>query len=136
MQNHSAIVIKDKGNRILFIRRALTKKTLPGAWSFPSGTVEDNEDINSTTIREAKEELGVDVVVKKMFAVHDLPEFSVRLNFVLCEIKKGETLIIDKNEIDKFEWMKFADFFDRFSDNEIGHGLVWLRKNPKIWQLL
>ncbi len=136
MQNHAAIVIKNKNNEILFIRRALSKKSLPGAWSFPSGTVENNEDINSTTIREVKEELGVDVVIKKIFAVHDLPEFSVRLNFVLCEINSGELSIIDKNEIDKFEWIKFPDFFDRFSDDEIGHGLIWLRKNPKIWQSL
>ena len=36
--------------------------------------------------------------------------------------------------MDEIEWMKFNDFFDRFDDDNIGHGLIWLRKNPHIWE--
>ena len=133
MKNHAAIVIRNENNEILFIKRSIKKKTLPGAWSFPSGTVEGKENIYDTTKREANEELGVDVEPEGILATNDLPEFSVRLFFVLCCIKKGKIVIKEPEEIDKFEWMKFSDFFNRFSDNEIGHGLIWLRKNPHIW---
>lgn len=133
MEEHAAIVIKNKKNEILFIKRSMKKKTLPGAWSFPSGTTKGSEDINETVTREASEELGIDVEPKNILATIDLPEFSVRLIFVLCSIKSGKPKIKEPEEIDKFEWMKFSDFFNRFSDNEIGHGLIWLRKNPKIW---
>lgn len=134
MKEHAAIVIKDKDNKILFIKRSMNKKTLPGAWSFPSGTVEEGEHIHNTTIREAMEELGIDVEVEDTLAVRELPEFSVCLIFVLCNIKSGEPIIRQSNEIDKIEWMKFSDFFDKFSDEEIGHGLIWLRQNPHIWK--
>jgi len=30
--------------------------------------------------------------------------------------------------------MKFEEFFNKFSDAEIGHGLIWLRKNPEVWK--
>lgn len=133
MKNHAAIVIRNENNEILFIKRSIKKKTLPGAWSFPSGTVERKENIYDTIKREANEELGVDVEPEKILATKDLPEFSVCLFFVLCCIKKGKLVIKEPEEIDKFEWMKFSDFFNRFSDNEIGHGLIWLRKNPHIW---
>ncbi|MEK6951706.1 MAG: NUDIX hydrolase [Nanoarchaeota archaeon] len=133
MKTHVALVIKNKNNDILFIKRSMKKKTLPGAWSFPSGTVEDNEDIYKTAIREAKEELNIKIKTSKIITTYDLPEFSVHLAFILCEIEKGNPVIKEPDEIDKIEWMKFEEFFKRFSDSEIGHGLIWLRKNPEIW---
>lgn len=132
MEKHIAIVIKDEDNKILFIQRSLKKKTLPGIWAFPSGTCEDNENAFDTAIREANEELGVEVIPKSIFAETNLSEFSVHLIFILCCIKQGEPKIMEPNEIDKINWMPLQDFFDRFSDNEIGHGLIWIRKNPEI----
>jgi len=29
--------------------------------------------------------------------------------------------------------MSMEDFFEKFSDDNIGHGLIWLRKNPDVW---
>jgi len=134
MKKHIAIVIRNEINEILFIKRSMNKKTLPGAWSFPSGTVEDGEDINDTTIRESMEELGVEVEIEDTLAIKDLPEFSVKLIFILCKIKNGEPIIKEPEEIDKIEWMTFHDFFNSFDDTNIGHGLIWLRQNPKIWE--
>jgi len=132
MKKHVAIIIGDK-NKILFIKRSMKKKTLPGAWSFPSGTIEDDETSYDTLIREGKEELGIILKPEKILAEKELPEFSVYLVFVLCRIEKGKPAIKEPDEIDCFEWMSFSDFFNKFSDNEIGHGLIWLRKNPEIW---
>lgn len=134
MKEHAVIVIKNEDNDILFVKRSMNKSTLPGAWSFPSGTVEANEPAHETIVREAREEFGVEVEVEENIATLDLPEFSVRLIFVLCKIKSGEPSICAPDEIDEIEWMKFKDFFDKFDDNNIGHGLVWLRKNPHIWE--
>ena len=134
MKTHVALVIKNKNSEILFIKRSIKKKTLPGAWSFPSGTVENNEEIYETALREAKEELNVKIKANKIMANCNLPEFSVHLAFILCEIEEGNLSINEPDEIDKIKWMKFDDFFKKFSDSEIGHGLIWLRKNPEIWQ--
>jgi len=133
MKDHAAIMICDDDGRILFIQRSMKKKTLPGAWSFPSGTVEEGEDVLSTAIRESMEELGVDVSADKILSVLDLPEFSARLHFVLCSIKDGVPSIEEPDEIDVIDWMRMDDFFERFSDDEIGHGLIWLRGNPDVW---
>ncbi|MBI2499678.1 NUDIX hydrolase [Candidatus Woesearchaeota archaeon] len=104
MKTHVALVIKNKNNEILFIKRSMKKKTLPGAWSFPSGTVENNEEIHKTAIREAKEELNVKIKTKKIMANCNLPEFSVHLAFILCEIEEGNPSINEPNEIDKLEF--------------------------------
>jgi 8-oxo-dGTP pyrophosphatase MutT (NUDIX family) len=133
MKDHAAIMIRDNDGRILFIQRSMKKSTLPGAWSFPSGTVEEGEDVLLTAVRESMEELGIDVSPERVLSTLDLPEFSARLHFVLCLIGEGEPSITEPDEIDAIEWMSMADFFEKFSDDEIGHGLIWLRKNPDIW---
>jgi mutator protein MutT len=133
MKEHAALVLKNE-EKILFIKRSMKKKTLPGIWAFPSGTVEEGEDVYNTIKREAEEELGVEVDCEKVLAETELPEFSVKLVFILCSVKSGEIKINEPDEIDKFEWMGFSDFFNKFSDNQIGHGLIWLRKNPHFWE--
>lgn len=133
MKQHAALVLRNE-DKVLFVKRSMKKKTLPGMWAFPSGTVEKGEEVYDTIRREALEELNVEVNTEKILAETSLPELSVNLIFVLCSIKSGKLTIKEPDEIDRFEWMKFPEFFERFSDNEIGHGLIWLRKNPEIWK--
>ena len=114
----------------------MKKSTLPGAWSFLSGTVEDGEDVLFTAARECVEELGVDILADRVLTTLELPEFSARLYFVLCSIKNGVPSIEEPDEIDVIDWMSMENFFERFSDDEIGHGLIWLRKNSDVWREL
>lgn len=132
LTEHVGIIIKNKNNEILFIKRSLKKKILPGAWSFPSGTREENESINETAIREAKEELGIDIEVEKLLTTFNLTELSVRLHLLVCKIKNDSPEILAKDEIDSFKFIKISDFFKRFNDNEIGHGLIRLRKEKEL----
>ena len=132
MKKHAVFIIKNSDNKILFVQRAFTKKTLPGAWAFPSGKVEEGEDVNEAIVREGLEELGVILNPIKSLVTKELEEFSALLDFVLCDIKEGVPFIKEPDEIEKIEWMALDDFFKRFSDDEIGHGLVWLRKNRHL----
>lgn len=135
MKNHVAIILKDK-NKILFIQRSETKKILPNIWAFPSGTVEDKETIELTAVREAKEELGLKVMVEKILTIAELPEFDTRLHFVICTIKFGQPIIQEPNEIKTLRWLTFQEFFDEYRDDQIGHGLIYLRKHPEIWKTI
>jgi len=133
--NHAVLVLEEKG-KILFVKRSMKKKTLPGAWAFPSGTMKERETSFQTIIREAKEELDIEVNPLRIIIETELPEFSVKLSFILCNIKKGIPIINEPDEIEELAYMTFNEFFNKFSDNEIGHGLAWLRKNPDIWRSL
>ncbi|MFH1683236.1 MAG: NUDIX domain-containing protein, partial [Candidatus Woesearchaeota archaeon] len=109
MKDHAAILIQT-ADRFLFIKRSAQKKTLPNIWSFPSGTNENGEDIYQTAVREAYEELGVSVKAEDILATKELPEFGVRLHFVLCSVSSGEPTIQDANEIQEMEWLSFNEF--------------------------
>ncbi len=133
MKDHVALLLK-KDNMFLFIKRSKNKKTLPGIWAFPSGTVEIGENIYETAKREADEELGIKIDVHKVLTVKELNEFNVRLHFLICEIISGFPFIKDRNEIEEISWMTFSQFFNKYNYEQIGHGLIFLRENPNIWQ--
>lgn len=133
MKEHVAIVIKNPEGKILFIQRSSKKKTLPDCWSFPSGTVEDEESYFQTAVRESEEELGIKVIPIKNITTAELPEFGVKLIFVLCKIKKGNPIIMQPEENQDFAFETLDNFFANFSDDKIGHGLIWIRKNRDLF---
>ena len=80
-----------KANRILLV------KEKNGTWSLPGGWVDVNQTIKSNTIKEVKEEAGLDVEATRIIAVqdrnlHNLPPYAYNVCkvFVLCEAKGGD----------------------------------------------
>ncbi len=130
MKNHAALILHDH-DKILFVKRSATKKILPNIWAVPSGTMEEEETSEQTALREAKEELKCDITVEKILAVVELPEFDSRLHFILCK-SSNDIHYFDTNEIQEIQWLTFEEFFNIFTDEQIGHGLQYLRKHPEI----
>ena len=68
-----------------------------GLWSLPGGWVDVLESIESNTIKEVKEESGLDVIAKRVIAIQDrnkhnkpLYPYGVCKVFVECEVTGGE----------------------------------------------
>jgi len=133
MKNHTVIILHN-GDEVLFVQRSATKKSLPNIWAFPSGTIEKGEDVKATLVREAQEELGINIDIEKELGMVELPELEARLYFFLCKSDFLRDIICDPREIQKMRWLTFKKFFSEYSDNQIGHGLIYLRKHPEIWQ--
>ncbi len=134
MKDHAVLLIQNGEGNFLFVRRSKYKKTLPNIWAFHSGTQEVGETIYETAVREAYEELGVAVRPENTLTTKELPEFGSRLHFVVCTVSSGTPFIKDKNEIEEMEWLRFTEFFNKYTDTQIGHGLIFLRHNPQIWK--
>ena len=98
-----AVIFKD--NKIL-----LTHEN-DGTWSLPGGWCDVLESVSSNTIKEAKEETGLDVKPIRIIAVqdrnkHNKPIFAYGICkiFVLCELIGGEfTPNIETTEIGYFD---------------------------------
>ena len=81
-----------------------------GKWSLPGGWVDVLESIESNTIKEVKEEAGLDVIAKKIIAIQDrnkhntpIYPYGVCKIFVECEIIGGEFMEnIETTEIGYF----------------------------------
>lgn len=84
-----AVIFKD--DKILLV------KENNGTWSLPGGWVDVLESVASNTVKEAKEETGLDVVPKRIIAIQDrnkhnkpIYAYGICKVFVLCEVIGGK----------------------------------------------
>ena len=59
-----ALVLIWRDGHVLVTRRRATADHLPGLWEFPGGKREGEETLQACALREAREELGVEVRVE------------------------------------------------------------------------
>ena len=114
-----------------------------GFWSLPGGWVDILESIESNTIKEVKEEAGLDVVAKKVIAIQDrnkhntpIYPYGVCKVFVECEVMGGEFVEnIETVEIGYFS----IDNLPRLAEEKCTQKQVercFEAKNNKNWQVL
>lgn len=60
------ILIQDMNGKFLIQKRSDTKPTRPGEWDITAGAVDAGEDSRMAAIREAKEEVGLDIPEDQM----------------------------------------------------------------------
>jgi len=136
-----AVIVQD--DRLLIVRRGVEPGK--GKWSIPGGAVELGETVRDATIREAKEETGLDV---EIFVDRPLDAFDnldidekggLRYHYVLLQFltrPKGGTLkpssdALDARwvlleEVEKYDLTKpFRKFFTKHKDElkEFSRGL-------------
>ncbi len=113
-----------------------------GFWSLPGGWVDILESIESNTIKEVKEEAGLDVVAKKVIAIQDrnkhntpIYPYGVCKVFVECEVMGGEFVEnIETVEIGYFS----IDNLPRLAEEKCTPKQVEMcfeAKNNKNWQV-
>ena len=85
-----SILVVDRDRVVLGKRRGEPGK---GTWALPSGYVEYEEDFVTTAIREAKEETGLDIVVRSVINVVSSfvsPQFHFLGIYVAAQVTGGE----------------------------------------------
>lgn len=102
-------IINDK-NEFLIQKRAEHLELFPGIWAVTGGSAIEGEDSQTAAIREAKEELGIDINsnnMKKMTRIKKKDHFAdvwlVNQNFLLEDIK------IQEEEVSDVRWITMDD---------------------------
>lgn len=70
------IIIPNKKGKILILKRKITPEK--GKLTLPGGHLEENETIEETAVREAKEETGLEVELKDILGVYSNPDRDPR----------------------------------------------------------
>ncbi|MGG3564802.1 NUDIX hydrolase [Neobacillus rhizosphaerae] len=94
-----------QNNEVLIIKE--NKSTARNKWNFPSGRIEQGEDILVAARREVKEETGFDVKLVKSTGVYNFTSntnHQVVLFHFIAEITGG-SLTMDETEIIDSKWI-------------------------------
>lgn len=96
-------VIKHNGKYL--IARRLEPEWLKGFWEFPGGTIEENETVHETLVREIKEETNLDVKpVNDLFTFTEtVKDRSITIHFVDSEIIGDVDVKLDEH--DEYAWV-------------------------------
>ncbi|MCJ7805290.1 NUDIX hydrolase [Patescibacteria group bacterium] len=109
-----ALIVKD--GKFLLIRRKV--RLLKLEWAFPGGVIEDDETDEQAVIREAKEEVGLDVKVVKKLLERKHPDTFVEVAYFDCTPKANQT---PKNgetyEIAEIAWVPAGEVLNKFTSD-------------------
>jgi len=104
-------IIHDGAGRVLLLKRAESldaSRSTVGLWSNPGGEVEFGETVEAAALREAREELGVEIEIEQTIGCSDqiLPKSRVHWHLVafLARIARGEPRIMEPEKSDDLAW--------------------------------
>ena len=120
------LVFEDDG-KILLLRRANTGYS-DGKFSLPAGHVDGKEPAHVAAVREAKEEVGVDVLPEDLELVHtqhrraDEAEYE-RIDLYFRVRKYTGTITnMEPEKCDELRWVTYDDLPDEMI-GEVGHAV-------------
>ncbi len=129
-----AAIFKD--NKILLVHEN------NGTWSLPGGWCDVLESVKTNTIKEVKEETGLDVETLKIISVQDrnkhnkpIYAYGVCKIFVLCNIVGGEFIEnIETTEIKYFSLDEIPDDLAEEKTNKEQIEMCFQAFNDKSWE--
>ena len=91
----------ESGREVLVARRRDDADHLPGMWEFPGGKCEDGENPRDCAIREAREELGVEIEITagRVIIEYVYPTRRVTIHPFDAVILSGEPCAIECAEV-------------------------------------
>ncbi len=110
----AAYIVFKRGNQVLLLKRANTGYN-DGKYSLPAGHVERGESLLQAAVREAMEEVGVDIRPQDLKLVHiinrssDYPVLHERLDFFfMADSWQGEVTICEPDKCTELRWANWT----------------------------
>lgn len=108
----AAVALVDSDGKVLLQQRP-KNKSMAGLWEFPGGKVEFGETPEQTVVREANEELGIDVtdhcLAPLTFGSHPYKDFHLLMPLYVC--RRWDGVIVPQEE-QKIKWLRPLDMRD------------------------
>lgn len=132
-------ILTNQDNKVLFVRRSIHRKNLPGLWALPAGMVQVKETPPQAVEREFLKEFWIKV--KKPVLLEKLVEEEEgrgEIEKYLYQVKAKSSLDnirFNLVEADGAIFLTFKEFYSLFADKETGFILRYLRRKYKQFGL-
>lgn len=71
-QIYTRCIVFNQDNQVLLVQKNNTRRIATGKWLLPGGTVEWGEDIETTLLREIKEEVDMDISIHSILGTRTI----------------------------------------------------------------
>lgn len=134
---HGLMKVNDK---YLVIKRTAIKRGKPNSyplyWDIPGGMVEEGELPTDALIRESKEEVNLDIIVKNI--IHEDSNLDTEKNIVftrlvyICEVLNNDISNI-KLQLDEHDQFKLITSLDEMPNEKIVDYLIKIFKDKRLF---
>jgi 8-oxo-dGTP diphosphatase len=129
-----ASLILNPEKKFLLIQRAPKDDSLPGFWELPSGGIDEGENMETSVIREVKEESGIDISSYDLKLVDSESYSFTKENGDIKNVTETTYLVsldntpevILSDEHVNYQWVSLLELEDVFEDKE---DLIYKRVN-------
>ena len=129
-----ACLLINPDKKFLLIQRAPKDDSLPGFWELPSGGIDEGEDMETSVIREVKEESGIDISKENLKPVDSESYSFTKENGDIKNVTETTYLVsldntpevILSDEHVNYQWVSLLELEDVFEDKE---DLIYRRVN-------
>ena len=107
-----AFIDNDKGTYLL-LQRTESAKHFPSAWETPGGKLDKGESFAEALVREAKEEVGLEIVLDGLVGASEfeLPHIKVVLLYMKAHIVSGDVIL--SHEHQDYTWLPLSEFYTK-----------------------
>jgi ADP-ribose pyrophosphatase YjhB (NUDIX family) len=130
------VTIRNEKNEVLLVKRKFEPEM--GKWDLPGGFIEFDETLEQSVIREAKEELGVDIYdLEYLCSAVDFYDFegikyhTIGFSFTAKADPKAE--INPQDDVSEFRYFNFKDIpWSEIGFESVANALKLLQRNINI----
>lgn len=103
-------IIEDDG--LILLAQRGDHMDLPGKWEFPGGKVRTGESPSACLVREIKEELGIDIIVREALPSHhhSYNHISIELLPFTCSISGGSIILHEHKDVQWADPERVSEF--------------------------
>lgn len=111
-----ALALIENEGKFLLIRRKKVEGKLE--WAFPGGAVAEGETDLLTAVREAKNEAGLEVIVKEKLFERKHPDTGFHVSYISCAVMGSDEPKNGKpDDIATVEWVMAEEVIPRFTSD-------------------
>jgi mutator protein MutT len=120
-------IITDGQGRILLLHRSTSKRT---QWEIPGGKIDPGESEAETVVREVREELGVEVRLRRRLGDEHFAEdgYSMHYTWYLGDVTSGTPAVAEPETFDDLRYFSRTDLAamtDEISGNTLNFLAAW-----------
>lgn len=124
LHNEVATFIINDNKQILLQKRSANKRFNPNKWALCAGHVDAHESLEDAALREIKEEVGLDVSLKKLhpFGERELTmgesNSHITYFYYIKSNKKESDFIIQEEELSEVKWFDIDKIIEMIKLND------------------
>lgn len=104
----AVLMIKNSNNEFLILKKGSESRYETGKWELCGGAVDKGEDFSTTAVREAKEELGINVILHKELLHEIYSDMGDGVNWEVMVFEattSDEPNIMEPNKCTELRWV-------------------------------